>query len=257
MRIVILSTATLHHNQFVNDLQNRFPAWNFFVINEQSMNFGSTHMVFPTIKRIMRTHRFVDFFRLFPYVKINPFAKAEADFEKGFFQNASVPINETYHVENINKELALLQSLRPDLVIVFGTRKLSVKFLAGLTIPIINVHHALLPHIRGLDSAVWLAYFRKFDYLGTTIHYVTPGLDEGEILVQDRLHLLPEIELWQVRGYNTLLTIRLMTELLSDWEYRKNHSKENPLTVGTYYSFPSWFIYFVAAQHLRKAYRSV
>lgn len=54
---------------------------------------------------------------------------------------------------------------------------------------IINIHPALLPKFGG--AGMWGAHVHKAvidageTYSGATVHYVTPGIDEGEIILQE------------------------------------------------------------------------
>lgn len=86
---------------------------------------------------------------------------------------------------------AVLDSHRPDLVVLAGfMRVLSPWFVQRYSGRIINVHPSLLPaftgihtHRRALEEGVTLH--------GCTVHFVTPELDHGPIIVQAAVPVLP------------------------------------------------------------------
>jgi len=61
---------------------------------------------------------------------------------------------------------------------------LSGSFLARLGLPVINVHHSLLPAFVGADP-YRQARERGVKLIGATAHYVTEDLDAGPIIEQD------------------------------------------------------------------------
>lgn len=50
-----------------------------------------------------------------------------------------------------------------------------------------NLHTRFLPDYRGVKSEFWAVYHRAFDRLGWTLHYMTPRLDEGDIVLRGRV----------------------------------------------------------------------
>ncbi len=61
---------------------------------------------------------------------------------------------------------------------------LSSEFLAGIRVPVINIHHSFLPAFIGA-SPYLKAKERGVKLIGATAHYVTEDLDEGPIIEQD------------------------------------------------------------------------
>jgi folate-dependent phosphoribosylglycinamide formyltransferase PurN len=92
-------------------------------------------------------------------------------------------------VDNINDETST-QALRgwaPDLAIVCGGRIIKKHIIEIPKHGMLNKHSSILPRHRGLSSEYWCLYYEDFDHLGVTVHFVAPGLDSGNILVQKRL----------------------------------------------------------------------
>lgn len=84
------------------------------------------------------------------------------------------------------------RTLQPDLIVLAGfMRVLSEAFVKCFEGRLINVHPSLLPafaglhtHRRALQAGVKLA--------GATVHYVTPELDHGPIIVQAAVPVRPD-----------------------------------------------------------------
>lgn len=87
--------------------------------------------------------------------------------------------------------LAALAGLSPDIICLAGyMRLLSAEFIRAHEGRIINIHPALLPlfpglhtHERALEAGVRIA--------GCTVHFVTEGMDEGPIIAQAAVPVLP------------------------------------------------------------------
>ena len=87
-------------------------------------------------------------------------------------------------------EVARMEALRPDVVLVFGTGILREPFLSAFAGRIINIHLGLSPYYRGAGTNFWPLVNREPEYVGATIHYLDEGIDTGAILA----HARPPIE---------------------------------------------------------------
>lgn len=86
---------------------------------------------------------------------------------------------------------AELTAHRIDIVCLAGfMRILTPWFVGQWEGRMINIHPALLPAYKGLDThARALADGAKEH--GATVHFVTPGMDEGETILQEAVPVLP------------------------------------------------------------------
>ena len=87
--------------------------------------------------------------------------------------------------------IAELDRFEPDLLILAGfMRILSKAFVAHYAGKILNIHPALLPLYRGLNT-----HQRVLDagdeWHGSTVHFVTEDLDAGPRILQGRLAVIP------------------------------------------------------------------
>ena len=79
----------------------------------------------------------------------------------------------------------------PDLVLCAGfMRILGPAFFNRCSLPLVNIHPALLPAHRGLHT-----HRRALEagdvFHGATVHWLTPDLDSGPTIAQARLPILP------------------------------------------------------------------
>jgi methionyl-tRNA formyltransferase len=104
---------------------------------------------------------------------------------------ANVPLAQPESI-NTPEGLAQLRTMRPDLLVVAAYGQILSKDV--LTIPTrgtINVHASLLPKYRGAAPVAY-AILGGETRTGVTIIKVTPGLDSGDMILQDALDILPD-----------------------------------------------------------------
>ncbi len=87
--------------------------------------------------------------------------------------------------------LSALKTLSPDIICLAGyMRLLTATFINAYEGRIINIHPSLLPlfpglhtHQRAIDASMTEA--------GCTVHFVTEGMDEGPVILQAKVPVLP------------------------------------------------------------------
>jgi len=85
-----------------------------------------------------------------------------------------------------------LQAAQPDLVALAGfMRVLTADFVRGLEGRMLNIHPSLLPKYKGLNTHA-RAIAAGDTEAGCTVHKVTAALDDGPILGQARVPVLPD-----------------------------------------------------------------
>lgn len=89
-------------------------------------------------------------------------------------------------VESVNDQASheLIDRIRPDVVIINGTRILNRKTLGKLNAKVINTHQGITPGYRGAHGAYWSLAKDDRDHCGVTIHLVDEGIDTGNIICQ-------------------------------------------------------------------------
>ena len=98
----------------------------------------------------------------------------------------AIPLEKIKSVASVNdpETIKLIQTLQPDLVIVNGTRIISVDVINCTNARFINIHAGITPLYRGVHGAYWAMAMEDKAHCGVTIHYVDSGIDTGGILAQ-------------------------------------------------------------------------
>jgi methionyl-tRNA formyltransferase len=92
--------------------------------------------------------------------------------------------------------LEIVKDINPDLIIISNFHKIIKKELIELsTIGTFNLHSSLLPKLRGGTSVIW-ALRNGLSQTGVTLHYVTEGVDDGDIIAQK----IVNIDFWDTQG---------------------------------------------------------
>lgn len=83
-----------------------------------------------------------------------------------------------------------LSRFKIDLICLAGFMKiLSEKFIKKFKKPILNIHPSLLPKYKGLNTHERVLKNNE-KYSGSTVHFVTPKLDSGKIILQKKIKVL-------------------------------------------------------------------
>lgn len=81
---------------------------------------------------------------------------------------------------------------RPDLVVLAGfMRILTPAFVHHYAGRLINIHPSLLPKYPGMNTHARVIEAGEVEH-GATVHFVTEGVDEGPIILQGRVPVLPD-----------------------------------------------------------------
>ena len=93
-------------------------------------------------------------------------------------------------LNKLNK-LHLKEALNSDFYIVFGSSFIK-NWLADFLIEkkAINIHMGISPYYRGSSCNFWALYDNNPSFVGATIHFLSKGLDSGDIL----FHCLPKLK---------------------------------------------------------------
>ncbi len=87
------------------------------------------------------------------------------------------------------KMLEYLKASKIDFVVLAGfMRLLSPHFIKQYPNKILNIHPSLLPSFKGLHG-IKDAFEYGVKVTGVTVHFVTPGMDEGAIIAQEPVRI--------------------------------------------------------------------
>ncbi len=92
-----------------------------------------------------------------------------------------------------DKKLTFKEATNADLIISFGYRKIiKEKIILNIKRPIINLHMSFLPYNRGSHPNFW-SFVNKTPK-GVTIHEISKGIDDGDIIFQKKFYVDPKLE---------------------------------------------------------------
>jgi methionyl-tRNA formyltransferase len=216
MKVVVLTTETLHHTYFIRELHKVFPI---------EKVFAETDQIHPTFE----VH--------------HPFEDEREAFEcETFFNGKKTKLEDVSNVlkiKNINdpESIAALKQIAPEMTIVFGTRKLSSELLKIIPPKILNLHGGDPEEYRGLDSHLWSIYHGDFKFLVTTLHHLNERLDDGYIIGQKPMTFKRGMGLHEMRRLNTENCLNLTIEALNEHQKSGQIVSRAQKKQGRYYSF--------------------
>ena len=84
-------------------------------------------------------------------------------------------------------------SLDPDLIVVSGTSLIKEPiFNIEPKYGLINLHAGLSPYYRGGPCTFWALFNEEPEYIGVTIHWLSLGIDSGNIISSERIRDIKE-----------------------------------------------------------------
>lgn len=121
-------------------------------------------------------------------------ARIEVLRERFGLSEAAIPEARLRRVRSVNdpEVMALIRDIRPDAILVNGTRIISKAVLACTTAPFLNTHAGMTPRYRGVHGGYWALARGDRAHCGVTVHLVDAGIDTGGVLYQARIE--PEAE---------------------------------------------------------------
>ena len=96
---------------------------------------------------------------------------------------------ELIRVPSVNSQECIgnLRRLRPQAILVIGTRIIAGEVLRAVGAPFINYHAGVTPKYRGVHGGYWAKAQGDDGNFGVTVHLVDEGIDTGDVLYQARL----------------------------------------------------------------------
>lgn len=116
---------------------------------------------------------------------------------KKFAEAEGIPHNTIEDKKTLTEYLEELL-IKKTLIISAGNHYLfPAEIVSRETATIINFHNALLPELPGRNAPSWAIYEGK-EYTGITWHYVTEGVDAGDIIVQKKCEVTADIKAYEL-----------------------------------------------------------
>jgi methionyl-tRNA formyltransferase len=143
--------------------------------------------------------------------------------------------------EDVNAEDFLddLRALEPDLVVSVSCPQIFKRELLELPrIACVNLHSALLPDYRGMLPTFWVLA-RGEEETGVTMHYMTPGIDGGGIVLQRKVSIEREETLHSLMRKCKASAAEVTLEAVKRFREGPVPGAPNPEDGGSYFSFPT------------------
>ena len=115
---------------------------------------------------------------------------------------------------DINQEASTIKKIDPDLIITADFGQIIPKKILGIPhLGAINIHYSLLPKFRG-PTPVQTAILSGGKETGVSIFKMSPKIDEGPILAQEKVEISDYENAAVLRTRLSSLTLKMLTELL-------------------------------------------
>ncbi len=158
----------LRHRVFAYELQKKNIVVSAVLIEKQVKSFKKNIKEFFTISKILNVY--LTLVEVFLTRKVN------------LLETSTIYLNNS----NDARIIEIIDKINPDAVVVYGGSIIPNRILQKISIPILNIHGAILPGYRGLDSYWWLILDSKEYLQGYTIHYLDSGIDTGNIILSNQ-----------------------------------------------------------------------
>lgn len=136
---------------------------------------------------------------------------------------------EVLHTEGVNAINApeyreWMQNLRPDVIAVCGASIMKAELLSIPTHGVLNLHGGLSQFYRGLFTTDWAIHNGEPECVGATVHFVSEGVDDGDVVYQGRPTIIAEDNPNTLYEKVVRLGVQMMVQAVSDLEHRQCNS---------------------------------
>ena len=147
-------------------------------------------------------------------------------------------ICENFEVNSINdkKTIDFIKRYRPNVVLVFGTRKIKPNILDICKGKIYNFHGGNPEYYRGLDTNLWAIYHSQYSFLCTCLHEIDEKFDNGKIFGIKKINLKKNLKIFKLRSINTENCVLLANKLIKKISNRNLIVLKKQKHKGRYYS---------------------
>lgn len=146
------------------------------------------------------------------------------------------------HVSSVNGPdcQALLTSLKPDVVAVYGTRLIKPKLMEKVAAPFINYHAGITPKYRGQHPAYWALAAADRSRAGVTIHLVDDGVDTGKVLAQRTVRFSEQDTIWTYQWVQLAEALPLLEDAIDNWAAAHETVTETDVSSQLYFPPTIW-----------------
>ena len=173
MKVVIISKLDRFDLIVVQEiLQNFSNVTLIHLTSNQEKKKNSRNWINSTVKKLLRK---IHKSKLSKSVK--PYLSNDLIYEKIQFPSKKI---------NSEEGIMLIRDLNPDILFTCTAPILKEPLIIIPKLAAINAHFGIPPKYRGNDSLFWALYYQDFENIGGCLHYISKGVDSGNILVEVR-----------------------------------------------------------------------
>ena len=193
MKVAVLTTDTTHHTYYVRKVSERFPL--------QAI--------------VLERWRAVA-----PFETVHPFEQQRDEYEREVLlaggPQSCTELPGVHHCDRVNDHaiVAMLRETKPDVVLAFGTGRMTRDVFRSADVACLNLHGGNPEEYRGLDSHLWAIYHHDFANLVSSLHLVDEQIDTGDLVFQSALDIPRGTELYQLRAINTQACVEMSLRAL-------------------------------------------
>jgi methionyl-tRNA formyltransferase len=138
--------------------------------------------------------------------------------------------------EDFYKEVV---NLKPDVILSFSAPQvIKEPLLSAPKYGILNVHGSLLPDYRGCMPSFWYLYNEE-EYGGATVHYMSKKIDDGDIVVQDKVYIGDCKSMFELIKRTKEVGGEMMVKAIKALENGTIERKPNIASEGRYFTWPT------------------
>ena len=202
--LLVITGDRLPHKYFVNQLSNHFKLSAVFIeiIQYPTLNFNSEKEKKIWNEFFLNRQKTEESLLRFSDTKNQKISTRKITIKRGAL--------------NKKKTLEHIQDFNPAKIIIFGTSLLGSEYLKLYPNRILNLHVGLSQYYRGSFCNFWPIYDLKPQLLGATVHYVSKGIDDGNIVVQGTIDLDRNDSVYVLITKPIILGTKLMIEAIKD-----------------------------------------
>lgn len=202
LRAVVLVSSDLSDIYFANQMLKKLNVVG--VVVEEIDNINNTHFL-NVISKIFKYSLtpwriFERIFENIIFKKYNILANQSccdhfgSESEKILYQSDDFQIITTVGKNSINSPAVVekVRNLKPDIFVICGCSILKKDLLSIPSHGSLNLHGGLSQKYRGIWTTMWAVHNEEPEYVGATVHYVSSGIDDGDIIYQGRPEVTKE-----------------------------------------------------------------
>ncbi|VAW92809.1 hypothetical protein MNBD_GAMMA23-372 [hydrothermal vent metagenome] len=234
-RVVVIVSPDHSDLYFANQLIKRLNVTGV-IVETQQQNSDNSSTITKALKLIHKPH--ILFLKIYSLIrerirkKYAVYNKPEnsANFgEQGLkiIPTKNCDVLYTSDVNNINaaENIDWLKKIRPNIIAVCGASIFKEEILKIPTHGVLNLHGGLSHEYRGLFTTDWAIYNEEPEHVGATIHFISPGIDDGDVVYQGRPNVTQDDNPNSLYVKVVKLGVNMMEAAIKEIESGTTHSE--------------------------------